>query len=86
LSAFIISSNANGVIPFFCHLSTTPQAMQEACSFEGKRNFGMRSPLFWAGHEASAWGCRLFDHLFVPELPKQFHSGSVTGVGNQLHA
>jgi hypothetical protein len=39
LSAFIISSNANGVIPFFCHLSTTASAMQEACSFQGKRNF-----------------------------------------------
>jgi hypothetical protein len=35
-SAFIISSNAKGVFPFFRHLSTTLQAMQEPCSMSGK--------------------------------------------------
>ncbi|WP_156373725.1 MULTISPECIES: hypothetical protein [unclassified Rhizobium] len=51
MSAFIISSNANGVVPFFCHLSTTTGAMQEPCTFWGKRNSGAGSPLFFANRD-----------------------------------
>ncbi|WP_162244208.1 MULTISPECIES: hypothetical protein [unclassified Rhizobium] len=32
MSAVIISSNANGAVPFFCHLNTTILAMQAASS------------------------------------------------------